>query len=175
MLTHRLATNDDVPALTALMTAAIDVLQNDVLDPAQVAASHALMGLDTTLIDDGTYYVIEADGQLAGCGGWSRRATLYGGNHTAGRSDAALDPRVDAARVRAMYTQPGFTRQGVGRLILTLCEEAARSEGFRRLELMATLAGRPLYASYGFQEVEELVDTTTGTAIPLVRMAKAVS
>ena len=86
-----------------------------------------------------------------------------------------LDPHVDAARVRAMCTRPGFTGRGVGRLILTLCEEAARAQGFRGLELMATLAGRPLYVSSGFQEVRRLVDTTTGTAIPLVRMAKAVS
>src|SRR5690606_11051046 len=143
-LTHRLARRDDLDALRALMDAAIGELQKPFLDDAQIASSRAIMGLDTQLIDDGTYFIIEADGELAGCGGWSRRATLYGSDLTPGRSPALLDPATDAARVRAMYTHPRFARRGVGRLILTLCEEAARAESFTRAELMATLAGEPL-------------------------------
>lgn len=87
------------------------------------------MGLDTQLVEDGTYLVVEADGVKAGCGGWSRRATLYGGDTSPGRDAALLDPAKDAARVRAMYTHPAFTRRGVGRLVLSLCEDAARAEG----------------------------------------------
>src|ERR1700733_10499634 len=108
------------------------------------------MGLDTQLIKDGTYFVIEADGCIAGCGGWSRRATLFGGNHTAGRSEALLDPARDAARVRAMYTHPDFARKGVGRMILAHCEAAAAKEGFRKVELAATMSGLPLYRVCGY-------------------------
>ena len=100
------------------MQAAIDELQAPFLTAEEIAASRAVMGLDTQLIDDGTYFAVEADGRIVGCGGWSRRATLYGGDATAGRDPALLDPSRDAARVRAMYTRPGFTRRGVGRLIL---------------------------------------------------------
>jgi hypothetical protein len=112
-LHHRLATRDDIAALTALMNAAIGELQKPFLTDAQIASSRAIMGLDTQLIDDGTYFVVEQDG-LAGCGGWSRRATLYGGDRSPGRDAAPLDPAKDAARVRAMYTPPCFTRRGVG-------------------------------------------------------------
>ena len=127
--THRLATRDDLPSLEPMVTRAIDELQRGYLDATQIAASHAIMGLDTQLIDDGTYFVIETDGALAGCGGWSRRATLFGGDHSAGRDAHLLDPRIDAARVRAMYTHPDFTRRGVGRLILTLCENGGGGRG----------------------------------------------
>ena len=121
-LTSRLATHADLPGLRPLIDAAIGELQRGFLDPAQIAASRSIMGLDTQLIDDGTYFIVEADGELAGCGGWSRRATLYGGDQSPGRSAALLDPARDAARVRAMYTHPQHTRNGVERLILTLCE-----------------------------------------------------
>ncbi|MCE9564200.1 MAG: GNAT family N-acetyltransferase [Planctomycetes bacterium] len=103
------------------------------------------MGLDTQLIADGTYFVVEADGSLTGCGGWSRRATMYGADHTPGRDAVLLDPARDAARVRAMFTHPNHTRKGVGRLLLSLSEEAARRDGFKRVELMATMAGEPFY------------------------------
>ena len=173
-LTHRIAVRDDVPALTALMEAAIAELQRGFLDEAQIASSRAIMGIDTQLIDDGTYFVVERDGELAGCGGWSRRATLYGGNQTPGRDSNLLDPAVDPARVRAMYTSPRHTRQGVGRLILSLCESAAAAEGFTRMELMSTLSGEPLYTACGFQPVERLEDATGGAAVPIIRMVKPV-
>src|SRR5436189_4462724 len=147
-LTSRQAVMADISLLTALMDAAISELQRGFLDDAQIEASRAIMGLDTELIEDGTYFVVAIDGEIAGCGGWSRRATLYGGSHSSGRDSALLDPAVDAARVRAMYTHPRFARRGVGRRILALCEEAAAAEGFRRLELMATLSGEPLYSAY---------------------------
>jgi GNAT superfamily N-acetyltransferase len=173
-LTSRVATRSDIPALVSLMRAAIDRLQEDFLGEAQIRASHAIMGLDQQLIDDGTYFVIESAGELAGCGGWSRRATLYGGDHSAGRDSALLEPAHDPARVRAMYTHPEFTRRGVGRLILELCEQAAAAEGFKQLELMATLAGEPLYSAAGFSAIERVEDRSGGVAIPLVKMAKPI-
>jgi GNAT superfamily N-acetyltransferase len=175
--TSRLATRADVPALSELMDAAIRELQRGFLDDAQIEASRTIMGIDTELIDDGTYFAVEADGDLAGCGGWSRRATLYGGDQSAGRDSQLLDPAVDAARVRAMYTSPAFARRGVGRLILSLCEAAAAAEGFTRLELMSTLSGEPLYTAYGFRPLERVDDATGGAApvpVPCVRMEKPV-
>jgi GNAT superfamily N-acetyltransferase len=145
------------------------------LSPEEVEASFFVMGLDTQLIEDGTYYVVERDGHIAGCGGWSRRATLFGGDHSAGRDAALLDPKTEAARVRAMYTHPDFTRQGVGRLILCSCEEKAAAEGFKRTELGATLSGLPLYKAYGYTEIEELrVETPSGVRVPIIRMGKTI-
>ncbi len=171
-LTHRLARHDDIDALRELMNAAISELQKPFLDEREIASSRMIMGLDRQLIDDGTYFIVEADCRLAGCGGWSRRATLYGGDQSPGRSAALLDPAKDAARVRAMYTHPDHTRKGVGRLIICLCEEAARSEGFKSVELMATLAGEPLYRACGYEPCERILDDRGGVAVPLLRMKK---
>jgi GNAT superfamily N-acetyltransferase len=173
-LTSRLAKAGDIPALEAVMTAAIAELQRGFLSDDQIAASRTIMGLDRQLIADGTYFVVETDGRIAGCGGWSRRATLYGGDHTPGRDAALLDPATEPARVRAMYTHPDFARRGVGALILELCEDAARAEGFTRLELMATMSGRPLYARAGYVEIEHIVDDRGGAPVPLVRMGKSI-
>ncbi|EQB32707.1 GNAT family N-acetyltransferase [Sphingobium ummariense] len=169
-LSHRLATAVDEAALSAVMLLAIEHLQRDFLTPEQVKASHGFMGLDSRLIADGTYFVIEDAGQLAGCGGWSRRATPYGGNHSAGRDDRLLDPATEAAKVRAMYTHPDHVRKGVGTLILSLCEAAARAEGYAALELSATMAGVPLYRSFGFEEVRPFQDS----GVPLILMRKAI-
>lgn len=169
-LTHRLATLADEPALSALMTLAIDRLQSTFLTPDQVAASHAFMGLDSRLIADGTYFVILDGDAIAGCGGWSRRATAYGGNHSAGRDDRLLDPATEAAKVRAMYTHPDHVRKGVGTLTLSLCEQAASVEGFRTLELSATMAGVPLYRSFGFVDVRPFEDS----GVPMILMRKAI-
>lgn len=173
-LTDRLATPDDLPALRTVMAAAIDRLQAGFLAPAQVVASRAVMGLDSQLVADGSYFVVEDAGAIAGCGGWSRRATLYGGDHsTALREPRLLDPATDAARVRAMYTHPDFTRRGVGRRILALCEQAAAAAGFARTELMATLAGEPLYRASGYVEIERIESAPVdGVTVPLVRMGK---
>ena len=172
MLVHRLAAPADIPALTDLIGAAIDVHLADVLTPAQTAASRALMGLDTQLIDDGTYFIVEADGALAGCGGWSRRATPYGGDHSPGRDPHHLVAGIDAAKIRAMYTAPGFERRGVGRLILSLCEAAAKAEGFTRVELTATMSGKPLYEACGYQADEVFHDARAGEPVPLLLMSK---
>jgi GNAT superfamily N-acetyltransferase len=174
--THRAAERGDISLLKPLMTAAIRELLGEFLPADVVEASFEVMGLDTQLIDDGTYFVIECNSIIAGCGGWSRRATLFGGDHSAGRDNALLDPRTDAARVRAMYTSPPFARRGVGRLVLRLCEQAAAAEGFARMELVATMAGEPLYRACGYQEIERLeAGTAAGVGVPLVRMAKPIS
>lgn len=172
--THRLARPEDIPALKSLMAASIRELLKPFLQADAVEASFEVMGLDTRLVDDGTYFVAECGGAIAGCGGWSRRNTLFGGDHTAVRNDALLDPKTDPARVRAMYTSPHFTRRGIGRLVLSLCEQAAVSEGFARAELAATLAGEPLYRACGYAEIERFeAPTSKGIRIPLIRMGKA--
>ena len=168
----RLATQADLPILMSLMQVAISELQKPFLDAAQIESSRAIMGLDSQLVADQTYFVVEHGGAIAGCGGWSRRATLYGGDKSPGRDAALLDPAVDAARVRAMYTHPAFTRRGVGRSILALCEAAARSEGFKRAELVATMAGEPLYRACGYVSVGDILDDRGGAAVPLRRMVK---
>jgi len=173
-LVHRLASAGNLDAMRALMEMSITELQQPHLSVEQIASSRLIMGLDTQLVADQTYFVVEIDGQLAGCGGWSRRATLYGGDATPGRSPALLDPSTDAARIRAMYTHPAHVRKGVGRLILQLCERAAKSEGFQRAELVATLSGEALYAACGYAATERFSDARGGVAIPLVRMAKAI-
>jgi GNAT superfamily N-acetyltransferase len=172
--TTRVADVNDIPALTTVMEAAVTELQRAFLEEDQIASSRAIMGIDTQLIEDGTYFVVESDGEVAGCGGWSRRATLYGSNETPGRDARLLDPKMEPARVRAMYTNPPYARQGVGRRILSICERAAAAEGFTRLELMSTLSGELLYSAYGFRVLERLTDDTGGVAVPLVRMEKLV-
>jgi GNAT superfamily N-acetyltransferase len=171
----RLATLDDIPVLTPMINRAIVENQRAFLDEAQITLSQEIMGIDHQLIADGTYFVIDEDGVIAGCGGWSRRATLFGGSHSAGRDASLLDPSTQPARVRAMYTDPSFVRRGVGRLILTLCEGAARAEGFTRLELMATAAGRPLYEAFGFVAIEPFEHVKGDVRVPMTRMGKPVA
>jgi GNAT superfamily N-acetyltransferase len=171
-LAHRLARTDDIDAIRVVMDLAISELQRGFLDDDQIASSRAIMGLDSQLIEDGTYFIVEDGGAVAGCGGWSRRATMYGNNNTHGRDARLLDPSVDAARVRAMYTHPAHVRKGVGRLILGLCESAARAEGFTRVELMSTMSGEPLYRACGYEPIEPVSDDSGGAPVPLLRMGK---
>ncbi|WP_313535981.1 GNAT family N-acetyltransferase [Sphingomonas sp.] len=173
--THRLARLDDLEALQAVMARAIAQLQHGFLTPEQVAASHQVMGLDTQLIADQTYFLVEDEAaKIAGCGGWSFRATLYGGDASiVTREPQPLDPARDAAKIRAMYTDPDFTRRGVGRRVLGLCEDAARSAGFARAEMMATMAGVPLYRACGYHPIETILSAPIdGVCVPLVRMEK---
>ena len=175
-LSHRLATMAELAELRTLMTASIQKLIGAYLDAARVDASLEIMGVDTQLIEDGTYFVVECERRIAGCGGWSRRATLFGGDHSAGRNARLLDPATEPARVRAMYTHPDFVRRGVGRLVLSLCEAAAAREGFRSLELVATVAGEPLYLACGFSMIERIeVPTSKSVTVPCARMAKPIT
>jgi GNAT superfamily N-acetyltransferase len=157
------------------MTRAIEHLQNDFLTPEQVKASHGTMGLDSQLVADRTYFVVEEDGIPAGCGGWSWRATLFGGDASVvAREPRALDPASEPAKIRAMYTEPAYARRGVGRLVMELCEAAAHEAGFRRVELMATLSGAALYRTRGYRVIEELDSPPVdGVTVPLLRMEKA--
>ena len=171
---HRIAKPDDLDALREVMRRSIETLQDDFLDPEQVAASHKVMGLDAQLVLDGTYFVVESGDRIAGCGGWSWRSTLYGGDDSVvAREPRALDPATEPARIRAMYTDPDFTRQGVGRLVLRLCEDAASDAGFKSATMMATMAGAPLYRACGYAEVEAPITADIdGVEVPLVRMEK---
>ena len=172
--THRIASMDDLDRLREVMRRSIEALQNDFLSREQVRVSHTVMGLDTQLVRDGTYFVVESGERIAGCGGWSWRSTLYGGDDSlVSREPQALDPATDAARIRAMYTDPDFARQGVGRTVLSLCEEAAIEAGFRRATMMATMSGVPLYKACGYIEIEPVLSTPVdGIRVPLVRMEK---
>lgn len=163
-----------MPALTRLMKEAIDTHLTAFLTPDQVAASHEIMGLDTQLIEDRTYFVIEEEGALVASGGWSFRATLFGGDHTSGRSARRLDPETEAARIRAMYVAATHGRRGFGRRIMTLCEGAARGAGFSRAELVATMSGYPLYLACGYRVDRDFIETTSaGVGVPLALMSKA--
>ena len=165
----------DVAELECLMARSIRTFIGAYLDPARVEASVEIMGLDTQIIRDGTYFVVECEGRIAGCGGWSRRATLFGGDHSRHRDARLIDPATEPARVRAMYTHPDFARRGVGRLVLSLVEDAAGREGYRSLELVATVAGEPLYTACGFSVVDRIeVPTSTSAPIPCARMTKSI-
>ncbi|MDZ7282191.1 GNAT family N-acetyltransferase [Sphingomonas sanguinis] len=174
-LTIRLASETDLEALRDLMTLSIDHGQAAVLTPAQIVASRSVMGLDTQLVRDGTYFVVEDHNVPVGCGGWSRRATLYGGDHSTDlRDPALLDPAKDAARIRAMYTHPDHVRRGIGRMILDACEQAARADGFAAVELMGTAGGVPLYTACGYEPIERADTQVDGVDVPLTRMRKRV-
>ena len=174
---HRIARPQDMAGLRALMRRSIQELQHGYLSPEQIAASHQVMGIDTQLIRDQTYFVIEDRGAVVGCGGWSYRATLYGGDDSiVAREPALLDPERDAAKIRAMYTHPDHVRRGVGRRMLSVCEEAARQAGFRRVELMATMAGVPLYRASGYVPGESVTSgPIDGVCVPLLRMHKSLA
>jgi GNAT superfamily N-acetyltransferase len=170
----RIATREDIPRIRPLMDRSIRELLKPYLSPEAVEGSFEIMGLDTQLIDDGTYFAIDDGSMIVGCGGWSARSTLFGGDHTSGRSAVLLDPATGAARVRAMYTSPDYTRRGVGRAILVACEQAAAQARFKRTELMATMAGEPLYRACGYRVIEPASSTTSsGVRVPLLRMGKA--
>ncbi|MEH3038662.1 MAG: GNAT family N-acetyltransferase [Sphingomonas paucimobilis] len=155
------------------MELAIDRLQRDFLSGEQIVASRQVMGLDRQLVSDGTYFVAEADGMLVGCGGWSRRATLYGGDDgMVPRDVRLLDPATEPARIRAMYTHPDHARRGIGSAILATCERAALAEGFRTAELMSTASGQPLYARCGYVALDRADADVGGVSVPLIRMRK---
>ena len=175
----RLAVPADEPALHALIEASVRGLQRNDYTPEQIdGALGTLLGLDTQLVADGTYFVAEAKAACAriivGCGGWSHRKTLFGSDHAPVREPNFLDPAVDAAKIRAFFIHPDWARRGLGTKILEACESAARAAGFSRFEMGATLTGVPLYLSRGYYIVERIeVPLRNGAALPIVRMAKS--
>ena len=169
----RVATMADVPALNALIVASVRGLSPGFYSPAQIdAALQAVFGVDSQLIADETYYVIDGVGGPAAAGGWSGRNTLYGGDQTKGATDPRLDPATDPARIRAFFVHPSYARRGLARKLYGVCERVAVAAGFRRFELMATLPGEPLYGALGFTVVERLVLSVGGVAVPFARMAR---
>ncbi|MEM9376673.1 MAG: GNAT family N-acetyltransferase [Pseudomonadota bacterium] len=169
----RIANREDIPDIEALMAVSMAALLPKFLDPKQVERSSESMGVDTLLIDDGTYFLVHLEDVLVGCGGWSRRRTLFGGNHTSGRDDALADPKTEPAKIRAMYTHPDFVRRGIGRALLQAGEDAARIEGFKTMEMGSTAPGRPLYEACGYAVVEDLSHPSEdGTVVPILRMRK---
>lgn len=171
----RVAKPVDVPELNSLIQESARALSVGYYSPREIdAAIQFVFGVDTSLIEDGTYFVAEFEGTIAGCGGWSRRRALYGGDQRRVGGTTYLDPETEAARIRAFFVAPEWARRGVGSALLKACDVAARAAGFRELELMATLPGVPLYAARGFREVERVVDTLPdGTRLPFVRMRRA--
>jgi len=172
----RPAEPNDIPPLNRLIAESARGLSADFYTPAQIeSAIRYVFGVDSALIADGTYFVAEEGDAAIACGGWSRRRTLYGGDQRPVGPAEFLDPRTDAARIRAFFVAPGHARRGIGRLLLEACEHAARAAGFTRLELMATLPGVPLYAACGFRETERITDSLPdGSALELVRMRRPI-
>jgi GNAT superfamily N-acetyltransferase len=172
----RPATLDEAGAIDALMKASTRDLFPLFYDAEQTASAiRFVASVDRMLIEDGTYVVAESAGELIACGGWSRRDRLYTGSGEAAGDARLLDPETEPARIRAMFVRADWTRRGLGTAILEACEAQARAEGFRMLALMATLPGEPLYARYGFREVERLeVTMPDGCVLPCVSMAKPI-
>jgi GNAT superfamily N-acetyltransferase len=169
----RAAMPAEVPALEALIAASARGLGPPFYTAAQTeAAITHVFGVDSELVADGSYLVAERQGTLAGCGGWSRRSTLFGGDRYAGRESGLLNPAVDAARIRAFFVAPGFARQGVGDALLQACEYAARAAGFKRASLMATLPGEPFYAARGYNGGEPMTLDLGGVPVRFVPMDK---
>ena len=170
----RAAALSDEGAIRRLIQESVRGLGSSDYSAEQVESSLThLFGVDTRLIEDGTYFVVENAGRIVAAGGWSRRRTLFGGDQFQSRSDDRLDPRSDAARIRAFYVAPDFARRGLGTLLLLACERAARAEGFGRLELMSTLTGIPLYERTGFRIIEPAeVTLPDGVKVPLARMER---
>lgn len=162
----------DAEEIAALIELSIARLLPGFLTHEQVAHSRSFMALDTQLIEDGTYFTVkDAAERLVGCGGWSFRATVYGGDRTAGRDARILNPANEPARIRAMYTHPDVIRSGIGGLILQVSEAAAARAGFRSVVLGATIAGEPLYRAQGFEELSRRSDG----GVPIVQMGKDLS
>lgn len=172
----RLAREDDIPSITALIEASVRGLSGAHYSPAEIEESLvSVFGVDSQLIADGTYFVIECEGALAASGGWSKRTTLYGGDQVRSAPDPLLDPATDAARIRAFYVSPRFVRRGLARLLYRTCEAAAAAAGFRRFQLGATLPGVPLYERLGFHALRRL-DTPmrNGLTLGIVHMEREI-
>jgi GNAT superfamily N-acetyltransferase len=186
----RLATATDIPVLRDLIEASVRGLQCQDYSPTQIDSALATVyGVDSQLISDGTYFVAEANASatvtgaqgsrvdlaIVGCGGWSKRKTLYGGDQWTAREAALLDPQQDAAKIRAFFVHPSRVRRGIGSMILETCEAAARAAGFTRLEMGATLTGVPFYQARGYIALENLeVPLGNGDTLLIVRMQKQV-
>jgi GNAT superfamily N-acetyltransferase len=170
----RQAVSADIPALRVLIDASVRGLQAADYAPSQIEGGlQTVYGVDSQLIADGTYFVVEAERVIVGCGGWSKRKTLFGSDRWAKRENALLDPHLDAAKIRAFFVHPNWVRRGIGSMILEACERAAGAAGFTRFEMGATLTGVPLYRARGYVAMENLkVPLRNGESIAVIRMEK---
>ena len=170
----RIARDVDIPALEALIPLSVRGLQASFYSEAQMrAALGPVFGVDRQLIADGTYFVVEHSAQTVGCGGWSRRSSVFGGDQGRISTEAPLDPATDPARVRAFFVHPDWARRGIGTSILAACEAAIRAAGFRDVVLVATLAGEPLYKAAGYVALERFgIRLQDDLTLPVVRMTK---
>ncbi len=185
----RLATFEDIPVLRELIAASVRGLQTKDYTSAQIeGALKTVFGVDSQLISDGTYLLAEigpsaaeraeprtgaSNRMIVGCGGWSKRKTLYGADHWTEREDALLDPLRDAAKIRAFFIHPGWARRGIGSMILKACEDAARSAGLTRYEMGATLTGARLFAAKGYVPVESIeIPLVNGESLRVIHMEK---
>jgi len=172
----RLAAMNDVPALQELIAESVRELSTPYYSAREIdSALMHVFGVDRQLINDSTYYVAEIDNQMVGCGGWSKRKTLFGGDQAqSARVDELLNPQTDAARVRAFYVHPNWSRRGIGSRILKACEEAASEAGFTMLELIATLPGEPLYSAHGYEKIGPFeIPLPDGHSLPAFHMKKS--
>jgi len=174
MLTTRLATLTDIPQLQQLIALSVSGLSTGYYTQQQIESSiKYIFGIDTQLVIDGTYYVAEIDDVIVGCGGWSKRNTLYGGDQHKPVEDPLLDPKTDAARIRAFFVHPDYARRGIGTHLMNVCENSARNYGFTSFELGATLPGVPLYKAMGYTELERIdAPLKDGEVLGIVRMRK---
>jgi GNAT superfamily N-acetyltransferase len=172
----RSASDRDVARLRQLISDSAQGLSTGYYSTAQITACITqVFGVDTQLIADGSYYVIETDNELAAAGGWSARKNLYGGDQMKSGPDPMLQPPIDAARIRAFFVHPDWSRRGLARRLYEHCSHAAWTAGFRRFELMATLPGVPFYSKLGFEPIENVVVTLTGGInVPFVRMTRSI-
>jgi GNAT superfamily N-acetyltransferase len=170
----RLATFEDIPELNEMIALSVRGLSTDYYTPNQIeSAIKYVFGVDTQLVNDGTYYIAQIDNTVVGCGGWSKRNTLYGGDQHKEVEDPLLDPKQDAARIRAFFVHPDYARQGIGRHIINICEAAAKSNGFHSFELGATLPGVPLYEAMGYEAIERIdALLPDGELLGIVKMKK---
>jgi GNAT superfamily N-acetyltransferase len=171
----RKATLEDCEAIEQLIAmSARGLSQSDYSETQVEAALLGIFGVDTALILDGTYFVAESSDKLVGCGGWSKRRTLFGGDKYASRDPRKLDPASEPAKIRAFFVHPEFARKGIGRAILSACEDEARAAGFHSLELMATLPGIPLYRACGYEGNERITrELSAGVQMEFVPMKKS--
>jgi GNAT superfamily N-acetyltransferase len=173
-VTTRLATFEDVPVLQALIAMSARGLSAGYYTQAETeAAIKYIFGVDSQLIEDSTYYVVESKNTIVACGGWSRRNTLFGGDQHKDMADPLLNPATDAARIRAFFVHPGWARQGIGKMLINVCEKAAHQYGFSKMEIGSTLPGVPLYEAMGYHAAKNIrVPLPDGITFVVVNMKK---
>lgn len=176
-VTTRLAAFNDIPVLQQLIAESVRGLSKGYYTEQQIeSAIKYIFGVDTQLLIDETYYVAEADDQIIACGGWSKRETLYGGDQHKDIADPLLNPKTDAARIRAFFVHPAWARRGIGKMMITHCENEATKSGFKAMELGATLPGEPLYKAMGYTSTSNIdVKMPDGVTLKIVKMRKQIN